>query len=237
MKRRKVIINKPASAEDTEKIFGIGHKRSDEIKQMVSEALASSRRHILKEAGDDDQADPTADAAPPADPGVNADNSAPKPGAGSEGGASLDSQVDQYLAEYEGEAKSSKTEGRDFRMMTRRFLTEDLVFEDDAPPGVETGKLGLESLDVESFCNSVVRLIDNYDSLLEVRNTLYKRAKSFLTKTYAEDVLEAYDRLMRDEHDIEDGKTSMETADDKFQAPAADRAGDGGTGPGAGPGA
>ena len=41
-----------------------------------------------------------------------------------EGEDSLDAQVDRYLIDYEKESRASKNEGRDFRMMVRRFLSE-----------------------------------------------------------------------------------------------------------------
>lgn len=156
----------------------------------------------------------------------------------SEGKDSLDSQVDRYLAEYESEARSMQAEGLDFRMLTRRLLSEESDDEGGDAPDAATDvptKMGLDDINVESFTNGVVRLIDNYDSLLEVRNTLFRRAKGFLTKSYSPEVLESFERLMRDEHDIEDGKTSDEVESDKFVAPPADRAGEGGAGGAGGP--
>lgn len=152
---------------------------------------------------------------------------------GSEGSDSLDAQVDRYLGQYESEAKTAKQEGLDFRSMTRSFLSEaddelpDVAGSDAAP------KLALDSIDIESFANSIARLIENYDSLLEVRNTLLRRAKSFLDKSYAPDVVQAYDKTMREQHGLEDGKSSEDVADDEFPAPGADRAGaDAGSGAG-----
>jgi hypothetical protein len=176
-------------------------------KDLVNEALRASRRHLLKEEGEE----------------------APAPKPQEEGGDSLDNQVDKYLAQYEGEAKTAKVEGLDFRALTRRLLTEEGEDEPGEDPGTAE-KLGLDDLNVESFADSVVRLIDNYDSLLEVRNTLLRRAKGFLKKTYNDDVLEAYDRLMREEHGVEDGKSPGEVSAEEFPAPQADRSGAGDVG-------
>lgn len=158
-----------------------------------------------------------------------------------EGNDSLDSQVDRYLADYESEAKSSKNEGLDFRMMTRRIMNEaegdeDASDESGAEDATteEPQKLSLDDIDVESFANSVARLVDNYDSLLEVKNTLVRRAQGFLAKTYDPDVVESFERLMREEHGIVPGKSKQEVEADEFPAPAAARAGEGG---GAGGGA
>jgi len=148
-----------------------------------------------------------------------------------EGGDSLDAQVDRYLAQYETEAKSAQTEGVDLRAMTRSFLSEA----DDAPADGGTGsKLSADDISVESFVDSVVRLMDNYDNLLEVRNTLLRRGRTFLAKTYDQATVDAYERLMREEHGLEDGKTKGEVEADEFQPPVADRAGSGGEGAPAG---
>ncbi len=153
---------------------------------------------------------------------------------------SLDSQVDRYLAQYEGEAKTAKTEGLDFRMMTRRFLNEageDEEDEEEEPAAAEEPeapteptKMTLEDIDLQSFANSVIRLVDNYDSLLEVRSTLARRAINFVAKAYDPDVVEELKRVLRDEHGLIPGESPMDTDAEEFVAPAADRAGSGGEG-------
>jgi hypothetical protein len=143
---------------------------------------------------------------------------------------SLDNQVDRYLAQYEGEAKNSKQESRDFRALVRRIVSEAEA--DDDPTGAGE-KLSGDNIDVESFANSVSRLIDNYDSLLEVRSTLVRRAKSFLTKSYDDEVVQAFVRSMREDHGVSPGENKGDIDAAEYPAPAADRAGPGGAGPGA----
>jgi hypothetical protein len=148
-------------------------------------------------------------------------------------GDSLDAQVDRYLAEYEGEAKSSKQEGKDFRRVTRRLLGEA---EDEAPKADETStpkKMSIDDIDVENFANGVVRMIDNYDSLLEVRSTLARRAINFIAKSYDADVVKALQEVLRTDHGLVPGESQSDVASEDFPAPAADRAGAGGGGPGA----
>lgn len=174
-------------------------------------------------------------------------------------GTSLDTQVDKYLAQYEGDAKksdvtdiggpsTSQMERLDWSDLVRGVLTE-AGDDDDAPkddaddkpaddaPG-DTGfggppKLGIDHLDVDKFADSIVRLIDNYDSLLEVRNTLVRRAKAFLAKTYDDEVQKAFDDVMKDDHGIEPGTNTGDLNADKYPAPSADRA-SGSAEPGAG---
>jgi len=156
---------------------------------------------------------------------------APAPPAEEPGEDSLDSQVDRYLNDYEKEAKSAKTEGRDWRMTVRRIVEagEDDDKGDDSSD--EPKKLTVEDIDVGSFVNGVVRLIDNYDSLLEVRNTILRRASNFLSKNYDESVADSFKEQLRNEHGMEIGK-SRDEMEDEFTAPPADRAGDGGVGGG-----
>jgi len=140
-----------------------------------------------------------------------------------EGEDSLDAQVDRYLADYEAESKSAKTEGKDFRMMVRRFLSE--AEGDEEKKEEEPKKLTIEDLDVENFVNSVMRLIDNYDSLLEVRNTILRRAVNFLIEGYTPDVAEAFKENLMEFHGMEIGKSKAEVEDEEYEAPTADRAG------------
>lgn len=171
-------------------------------------------------------------------------------------GSSLDAQVDRYFGDYEANAKKAESdtdfgapveqmESLDWRDLVKgQLITEAPEDEDEeeepppaAPPagGDDAGKPGLDALNVEAFANDVARLIQNYDSLLEVRSTLLRRAKSFLEKTYNDEVVKAFEDSMRDDHGMEAGSSAMDIADEKFKAPAADRA-NGSAAPGAGGG-
>jgi hypothetical protein len=138
-----------------------------------------------------------------------------------EGEDSLDAQVDRYLIDYEKESRASKNEGRDFRMMVRRFLSEAEEEKDEEAQE----KLKAEDIDVETFINSVIRLIDNYDALLEVRNTILRRAVNFLIKSYEPTVAQTFKDSLLDSYGFEIGKSKAEVEDEEFEKPAADRAG------------
>lgn len=132
---------------------------------------------------------------------------------------SLDAQIDRYLVSYESESKSVKKEGKDFRMFLRRYLSEA------EEPKPEDKKLSEDDIDVAVFVDSVMRLIDNYDSLLEVRNTILRRAVNFLVKGYEPEVALAFKDLLQDRFGVEIGKTHTESEDDAQERPIADRAG------------
>jgi hypothetical protein len=178
-------------------------------------------------------------------------------------GDSLDQQVDKYLGQYESDAKksddalgagdgmgidlnTSQMESMDWRDLVKGVIIEagqedkDSQDAGDAAPGADemTGaddKPGLDSLDVAKFADDVVRLIENYDSLLEVRSTLHRRAKAFLAKNYSEEVVNAFDDVMRDDHGMEAGKDKFTVDAERYPAPSAERA-SGSAEPGAGGG-
>ena len=140
---------------------------------------------------------------------------------------SLDAQIDRFLLEYESQAKHAKTEVRDFRALVRRFLTEA---EDDEKGGDKNAeqkeaKASIDDIDVNTFCDSVMRLIQNYDNLLEVKNTLLRRATKFLAKQYDDEVISAFKASCRENHGIEVGRSENDIELDYFQPPPAKGAG------------
>lgn len=143
------------------------------------------------------------------------------------GETSLDSQVDRLFLSYEKEARHTKNEGKNYRDMTRRFLTEaDEDAEKKDKEVVDAPKGSRDDIDVESFAESIVRLVDNYDSLLDVRDTLIRRAQEFLGKNYNPATVADFKSVMRDTFDVEVGVTDVEKQD-KYQPPPAARAGKG----------
>lgn len=152
---------------------------------------------------------------------------------------SLDSQVDSYLSDFERKAKklSAKKESKSYQAFLRKLLRE-AEEDEEAPPEEdpegeegeedeeekEPEKLTSEDIDVETFVDEVVRLIENYDSLLEMRNTILRRAVNYLLKSYQPDVGDSFKEVLEDSHGIEIGKSKFEL-EDEFMAPRADRAG------------
>lgn len=164
---------------------------------------------------------------------------------------SIDAQIDKYFSEYESEAKNAKNEGLDFRQLTRRFLIEagedeedekgeekdeedeegsDEEDKEEGGEGEEESeeatpeKLKLEDIDMKSFVTDVMRLVDNYDNLLEIRNTILRRASNFLSKSYEKDATDVFKEELLESFGIEIGQTEAEKQD-KFIAPKAGAAG------------
>ena len=151
-------------------------------------------------------------------------------------------------------ASAQQMESMDWRDLVKGIIVEspydmnqagqgdkDAQGPDDAAPGADdmTGddddaqKLSMEDIDVAKFCDDVVRLIENYDSLLEVKATLMRRARNFLAKNYQEEVVTAFDNVLRDDHGMVPGQDKQSVDDERFPAPPAARA-SGSAEPGAG---
>jgi hypothetical protein len=150
---------------------------------------------------------------------------------------SLDAQIDRYLTDYESEAKNSKNEGFDFRMMTRRFLVEadedekEEKKDDKEEAAAAPAKLSSDDINLKSFVTDVMRLVDNYENLLEVRNTILRRAANHLSKNYSGDVTEAFKEELLESYGVEIGVSKSEREDElEFQPPKAGAAGPAGGG-------
>lgn len=167
---------------------------------------------------------------------------------GIDGEDSLDAQVDKFFMDYETEAQSMKAEGKDWRRTVKRLLgeadededegaddTADEPEEDDA--GIdspeEPEKPSVDDINIESFVSSVVRLVENYDNLLEIKNTILRRAANFLAKNYDDATVEQFKDKLEESHGIEIGKSQRDHEDEEFAAPKAGAAGPFGSGGGA----
>ena len=142
------------------------------------------------------------------------------------GETSLDIQLDRFLISYEKDSKSAKQESRDFRSFTREFLKEANEEAEGKKEDLPAVKQPTGDINVSIFAEHVVRLVDNYDSLLDVRDTIIRRAQKFLNDNYDAQVLSDFKSIMRDTFDVEVGVTDMDKQE-KFQPPAAARAGKG----------
>jgi hypothetical protein len=149
-----------------------------------------------------------------------------------DGNDSLDKQVDDYLSQYQSEATEEATIQESRTYKSRRHLFEagededemdsDESFEDEE---VEKNKESLSKIDVASFASDVARLIENYDSLLEVKSTIARRAANFLSETYDEKVVMEFESVLREEHGISPNKSKWEIDAEDNAAPPAERTG------------
>jgi hypothetical protein len=135
--------------------------------------------------------------------------------------------ITRRLLEAEGdeEEETPAEEGEDEDEMSDEGEGEE---ESDEPE-----KLTIDDIDVNSFAAAVARLVDNYDSLLEIRDTITRRAANYLNKAYELDVVQKFKDVMGDQFDLGSEESPVGLSDEKFQAPPANRAmGSGGGGGG-----
>lgn len=156
---------------------------------------------------------------------------------------SIDAQIDKFLSEYESEAKNMKTEGFNYHSIARRIINEaegddvidDITGSEDAAKSADAAddeantpeaptKQTEDDIDMKSFVSDVMRLIDNFESLLEVNNTILRRATNYLNKNYEKEVADAFKAELLDSYGTEIGKSKSEM-EDEFQAPKAGAAG------------
>ncbi len=149
--------------------------------------------------------------------------------------ASLDAQVDKYLIDYEKEAAAIKKEGKDYRLFTRNFFSKMLTEaedeedkeEKDSTESEDAEKLTIDDIDLDAFATSVVRLVDNYDALLDVQETIARRASNYLLKNYDKSVVDQFNLILEEQHDIFVNEPEPVDDSDEYSAPTADRAGPG----------
>lgn len=147
---------------------------------------------------------------------------------------SLDAQVDKFLIAYEADSKEIKKESFNFRSSMRALLleeeeeeeeTDDAEDAEDEPADALVKKLPAEDLNMEEFVNNVMRLVENYDSLLEIRDTILKRALNFIAKNYKKDAPRNFEDTILDLYGVKIGSSSQDVADEINPAPLAGAAG------------
>jgi hypothetical protein len=92
--------------------------------------------------------------------------------------ASLDDQVDKYLINFEKKLTEAD---------------EKAQVQPNAKPA---------SLDVHHYAKGVARLYQNYDSLFDIPNTIYRRAINFVKQNYDEETSNALEKVLADELNV-----------------------------------
>lgn len=135
---------------------------------------------------------------------------------------SLDNQIDSFLVKFErdaaaGEQRENKRPQRRSRLFEALSLTEaegDEDQSDDEEQDNVTDKSEPEAdthpeapkvpdLNIDDFTQKVARLINNYESMLDVPRSIFDRATKYLTDGYGDDVATQFSELLAQQHDIE----------------------------------
>lgn len=146
---------------------------------------------------------------------------------------SVDDQIDALLLRYETSSiRKEPSINESLANLNLRFLIEQEEPADDAPeeeaaedaseaeaeeaaePAEPSGSEDISvsepaenqevpDLDVDRFANRVVRLLNNYQSLLNVEEAVLNRAKTFLDENYGDEFVQAFNDTLVQTYGIE----------------------------------
>lgn len=134
--------------------------------------------------------------------------------------SSIDRQIKKFLSEALREATLSKNEGVDVRSICRRLVEAD----EDEEDNLNDEKKTLDDIDVGSYAEAVSRLVYNFSSLIEVRDTLVEMSKVVLEGEFDESTISAFEEVLEEEYDIEVGESRWDKELEN-QPPPGERAG------------
>jgi hypothetical protein len=99
----------------------------------------------------------------------------------------------------------------------------------------EPGEEEVPDLDVDAFTSRVVRLVNNYENLLKIEETIINRAKNFLDENYGDVFVNTFLENLREKYGLETSEYDSlpDVADERF-AVGAFAGGTGGLGGGGG---
>jgi len=151
-------------------------------------------------------------------------------------GKQFDIAIDGMLMDFEADALKSaaiySTQGEE---VADEIATEwwkrslnNLIFEQEAAaPGVPQ-----DELDIDQFAEDVARLIQNYDSLMDIESIIYNKAISFLDQKYGPDVAAALEDALVSRHNLDFSSDPRATApgEEVFAPLAIGTGGDGAAG-------
>ncbi len=129
----------------------------------------------------------------------------------------IDGEVNNLLADFEAEAVASAEQDESLKSeaslknMHKKPMSK-LLFEGDEPV-----------FDVSHFANNIARVIDNYQTLLDVEKMIFDKAKSFLEAKYGEMVAKEFEDVLASDHQLTfvTGAGSDSSADNESIVPVA----------------
>lgn len=167
--------------------------------------LKSVSRRLLKEAEGDEK--PEAEAKPEGEEKAAEEKPAQTPSTNPD--VSIDSQIDAFFVKLEGDR--GLQEHADERWITRQFLEA-------------VGDPTSSEFDPYKFAMGVMRLVNNYDTLLNIQDTIVKRAEKYIKDNKDESAAKEFmDELEESFGYKPDSSRAMK--DYEYEAPPAVRSG------------
>jgi hypothetical protein len=149
----------------------------------------------------------------------------------SKGSESIDAQLDRFFIAHEKTATEAAASGKKKVESRQRSIRQSRLLKeakDEAKENEDTtagAGRSLDDINVEQFASDIARLVDNFDSLIETRQVILRRAINFLAKSYDKDVVALLKTVLARDYDLEVNKTKLEADEDRFPAPRSGLAG------------
>jgi hypothetical protein len=135
-----------------------------------------------------------------------------------EGVDSIDDQLDRYLSNYVKYA----TESEDLKNENINKIAENFLFEQEEQDKIDDKNQEmkededvelktLDDFDVRNYASNVANLVNNFNSLIEKKNSILRRAINYLSNNqYDARVIKKLEIILEDEYDLQIGKTDNE---------------------------
>ena len=105
----------------------------------------------------------------------------------------IDGEVNNLLADFEAEAVASAEQDEALKGESYIYSKpiSKLLFEADDV-----------TFDVGHFAGNIARVIDNYQTLLDVEKMIFDKAKAFISAKYGEPIADQFETILADQHQI-----------------------------------
>ena len=110
----------------------------------------------------------------------------------------VDVELNNILADFEAQALAiTQAEEPEYEVVTQESFTPSLsrlLFEEEEAEG--------PTLDIPTYSNNVARLIQNYQSLMDMEKMIFTKARDFLTTKYGEEMAVQFEEDLEKNHGI-----------------------------------
>lgn len=142
-----------------------------------------------------------------------------KPGDDVRFGKQLDAALDSMLADFEMTALKSAAVNAPIEVeeeiQVEWWLTPlAILLEQEEVAAVEEEVVVETDFDVESFAEDVGRLIQNYDSLLDMEGIIFNKAMDFLQTKYGDDVASTFSEILELRYNLYLGDAAEDNPND-----------------------
>ncbi len=190
----------PEGEEDMD-IFGGGEEEEGgEEGGEDEEAAEDTEEEGEEEAADEEGGDEAADeGGEEEDEGGESGEEAPEDAATGPSDSGVDVELNSLLADFEAQALAvTKAAEPEYEVVAQEYFKPklaDLLFEgeeEEAGPG----------LDIPTYTSNVARLIQNYQSLMDMEKMIFTKAREFLATKYGEELAVQFEEDLEMNHGI-----------------------------------